>query len=176
VEIIAPSTDPEAWAAYVELSTDLMFGSSAFGVAQGSARNGDGSTYLYMFDHQADPVLGAFHASEIPYAFNSTQFPFSSGGLQDPALGSSMVTYWTNFAKNGEPDSTSLPSWPSFEEVSDSWQVLGSEISNEPIPESMREIYELAAPLYPPGILGSVGPIYGTNSTGWTLEDGVPAA
>ena len=87
-----------------------------------------------------------------------------------------MVTYWTNFAKNGEPDSTSLPNWPSFEEVSDSWQVLGSELSNEPIPESMREIYELAAPLYPPGILGSVGPIYGTNSTGWTLEDGVPAA
>ena len=65
VEITAPSTDSEAWAAYVELSTDLMFGSSAFGVAQGSARNGDGSTYLYMFDHQADPVLGAFHASEV---------------------------------------------------------------------------------------------------------------
>ena len=67
MEIAAPSTDSEAWAAYTELSTDLLFGTPAFGVAQGSARNGDGSTglYLYMFDHQADPVLGAFHASEV---------------------------------------------------------------------------------------------------------------
>mmetsp|Transcript_9586 Transcript_9586/g.33092 ORF Transcript_9586/g.33092 Transcript_9586/m.33092 type:complete len:138 (-) Transcript_9586:1231-1644(-) len=129
------------------------------------------STFYYFFDyvypnHTED---GAFHGAELPFVLNYS------------TLGPDIPTYWTNFAKTGDPngeksDSTWLPNWPSFEEGSDSWQVLGSEISNEPIPESMREIYELAAPLYPPGILGSVGPIYGTNSTGWILEDGVPAA
>jgi len=51
---------------------------------------------------------------------------------------------------------------------------LGDEISNQPIPESRREVYALGKTLYPPSILGSFGPLYGTNYT-WSPEDGVPA-
>mmetsp|Transcript_6736 Transcript_6736/g.17407 ORF Transcript_6736/g.17407 Transcript_6736/m.17407 type:complete len:102 (+) Transcript_6736:822-1127(+) len=97
--------------------------------------------------------------------------------MDNVALGSAMVRYWTNFAKTGnpnQPDTASLPNWPAFEEGSDSWQVLGDEISNQPIPESRREVYALGKTLYPPSILGSFGPLYGTNYT-WSPEDGVPA-
>ena len=200
LDLIPASTDDEALTAFKEYGTNVVLSAGSFAVAKAMARSSNNaSTFYYFFDyvypnHTED---GAFHGAEVSgdlileRLYSSTKaftdsfinslshkLPFV---LNYSTLGPDIPTYWTNFAKTGDPngeksDSTWLPNWPSFEEGSYSWQVLGSEISNEPIPESMREIYELAAPLYPPGILGSVGPIYGTNSTGWTLEDGVPAA
>jgi len=66
MENIPANSDEDAFAAYTELWTDLFFGSSSFGVAQGSASSG-ASTWFYMFDYEyeAAPMLGAYHAIEV---------------------------------------------------------------------------------------------------------------
>jgi para-nitrobenzyl esterase len=66
-------------------------------------------TYEYEFDHAipGQEAHGAVHSSDLPYVF----------GYTDYKLADLMETYWTNFAKTGDPNSTGLPAWPQFGEA-----------------------------------------------------------
>jgi para-nitrobenzyl esterase len=75
--------------------------------------------FIYRFDRsvpgQGEATLGAFHSIEIPYVFNAFQdhswtwLPTSETDLK---LSRTIETYWTNFAKNGDPNSPGLATWP----------------------------------------------------------------
>jgi para-nitrobenzyl esterase len=74
--------------------------------------------FVYRFDRsvpgKGESTLGSFHGLEIPYVFNTFQtrlwkwLPFTS---TDQKLSRIMETYWTNFAKSGDPNGAGLPSW-----------------------------------------------------------------
>jgi para-nitrobenzyl esterase len=74
--------------------------------------------FVYKFDRsipgKGESDLGAFHGLEIPYVFNTFNdpgwnwLPFSA---TDHALSDVMETYWTNFAKAGNPNSSGVPAW-----------------------------------------------------------------
>ena len=193
--LIPASTDEEALTAFKEYGTNVVLSAGSFAVAKAMARSSNNAFY-YFFDyvypnHTED---GAFHGAEVSgdlvleRLYSSTKaftdslinslshkLPFV---LNYSTLGPDIPTYWTNFAKTGDPngeksDSTWLPNWPSFEEGSDSWQVLGSEISNEPIPETKVEMFQLGDSLLPPNYIVGTGPLFGSNMT-WSLENGVP--
>jgi para-nitrobenzyl esterase len=77
-------------------------------------------TYEYQFDHAipGQEAQGAVHSSDLPYVFG--YFPkwgniAGSFGQLDYKLADLMETYWTNFAKTGDPDSANLPAWPAFD-------------------------------------------------------------
>ncbi len=98
------------------------------------------STFLYEFDRAipGQEAQGALHSAELPYVFGS--FPTSGNisgkfGPVDFHLADLMETYWTNFAKSGDPNdgssssgskkagdpnasgdpnSAALPHWPEF--------------------------------------------------------------
>jgi para-nitrobenzyl esterase len=54
--------------------------------------------------------MGATHGSELPYLFAGMQnFP-----PPNPALSRQMVSYWTTFARTGNPDSPGTPYWPAY--------------------------------------------------------------
>jgi carboxylesterase type B len=59
-------------------------------------------------------ILGAFHSLEIPYVFGTlksrsfTWLPFDS---TDEKLSQIMQSYWTNFAKSGDPNGAGVPKW-----------------------------------------------------------------
>lgn len=74
--------------------------------------------YVYRFDRsvpgKGEAELGAFHSLELPYVFSTYQargfrwLPFTE---TDYKLGPIVQSYWTNFAKTGDPNGTGLPHW-----------------------------------------------------------------
>jgi para-nitrobenzyl esterase len=57
---------------------------------------------------------GAGHWAELRYVFDHlSQEPWTWTDA-DRALANAMATYWTNFAKNGDPNGEGVPVWPTF--------------------------------------------------------------
>jgi len=98
-----------------------MMGDEIFGVnvrfaAQANIALGM-PTYLYHFSRtppSKKQTLGAFHAAEIPFVFDSSE-PVLGLSDDDKALTDIMVSAWTNFAKTGNPNGKDVPNWPKFE-------------------------------------------------------------
>jgi para-nitrobenzyl esterase len=97
-----------------------MMGDDIFGVnvrfaAEANAAAGAPS-YVYHFSRvppSEKQTLGAFHAAEIPFVFDSSE-PILGLSEDDKALTEIMVTAWTNFAKTGNPNGEGVPSWPEY--------------------------------------------------------------
>jgi para-nitrobenzyl esterase len=71
--------------------------------------------FAYLFARRLPgDSSGAFHSSDLWYVFHSYSHswrPFTAG---DKALSSQIVTYWTNFAKFGNPNGTEKAVWTSY--------------------------------------------------------------
>lgn len=56
-------------------------------------------------------MKGAFHSSELWYVFGTLDKCWRPMTEADYALSERMVTYWTNFAKTGDPNGEGVPVW-----------------------------------------------------------------
>jgi para-nitrobenzyl esterase len=77
-------------------------------------------TYEYQFAHAipGQEAQGAVHSGDLPYVFG--YFPKTGNiagnfGEVDRKLADLMETYWTNFAKTGNPNGGTLTNWPEFD-------------------------------------------------------------
>ena len=119
----------EAKAAYdpdgtTELATMVSRANDDFGQAEPArfaanafAANGS-PVYLYRFSYVQTSMreqmrTGAPHGGEIGYVFG-TLSGGRSGTLtaEELAVSRMVQSYWVNFAKSGDPNGTSLPTWP----------------------------------------------------------------
>jgi len=99
-------------------------------------------TYQYELAHAipGKESEGAVHSADLPYVFG--YYPKSgniSGNFTqvDFKLADLIETYWTNFAKTGNPNSTGIPNWPRFDR-SQSFIRFTQEGSVSPIAGGLR--------------------------------------
>jgi para-nitrobenzyl esterase len=115
------ATDSAARLARVEFETDLRFGWDMWAWARLQAQAGRSTAYVYRFDHQppfpaGSPQAGwgAGHSAELWYVFDHLGQQAWPWTASDRRLATLMSSYWTNFAKTGDPNGPGLPPWPRF--------------------------------------------------------------
>lgn len=71
--------------------------------------------YLYCFDRQMPgDDAGAFHSSELWYEFGTLDRCWRPFVAEDHQLSDTILGFWTNFAKTGNPNGEGLPVWKPF--------------------------------------------------------------
>ena len=114
---------------------------------EAQVKTGDAPVYRYRFDlgSPGDPfhpaAIGAFHSDDIEYVFGTLD---SRRGAkwrpEDYKLSELMQTYWTNFAKTGDPNGAGLPAWPGYNPAG-KWQVMHLSPNSEARPDQHRDRY-----------------------------------
>ncbi|MCP4451891.1 MAG: carboxylesterase family protein, partial [Planctomycetes bacterium] len=109
---------------------DVWFAQPTRWMVRGMARKNT-DTYLYHFAHQSMnwPGGGSAHAAELPFVFGNLASAKQTPSYQ--ALSQAMMTYWTQFAKTGNPNVKGLSAWPRYEQATDLNIVLGEDIRTE---------------------------------------------
>ena len=125
--------------ALVDAKGDIHLGCKCFAAAEATAPAQP--TYYYRFDydrHRAPHLLGASHAVEMPFIFDSLDRSFFrllySGGQRTAArpLQEEVMSYWTNFAKTGNPNGPKLKEWPAYDREKRSRMILDLPLRVEP--------------------------------------------
>jgi para-nitrobenzyl esterase len=96
---------------------DIIFGEPARYLAGLHAAHGQ-PTYLYRFDVISPSVAGRWkgtaHAQERQYVFDTLHASPFPTDANDQVQALHAVTYWTNFAKAGDPNGGGEPAWPRY--------------------------------------------------------------
>jgi len=115
-----------------------------------AAQRGGGRAYVYRFTRvrpgPGGRALGAYHGAEVPYVFD-THDAWLPSDAADRRLTETMMRYWTNFARSGDPNATGLPPWPGYDPVDAQAMVLGEEPAAQAAPDHALCL-ELASALY----------------------------
>jgi para-nitrobenzyl esterase len=74
--------------------------------------------YIYYFNQKIPwpqhPDYGVFHSSELPYVFDNLRLLEHPWQAADRRVAREISSYWTDFAKTGNPNKKGLPAWPAF--------------------------------------------------------------
>lgn len=85
--------------------------------------------YQYQFSrgNPEAPALGAAHAIELRYVFNTLEN--KEEDFDSQTLADTVTDYWVQFAKTGNPNKKGLPQWPAFTSKNKAYIDLDVEIT-----------------------------------------------
>ena len=120
LKVYPASDDAMALQSARDLTRDTNYAWSTWTWARLQAKTGKSKVFLYYFAHKPPEApnagftsKGAAHGAELAYVFHHD--PQQTWTGQDRALSEQVMTYWTNFAKTGDPNGTGMPRWPDYQ-------------------------------------------------------------
>ena len=107
-----------------DLARDAAFGWHTWSWARLQANRGKNKVFYYYFDQHPDypegsprAGYGSPHGQEVAYVFGTLNTTGPQTTQTDLQISDAMGTYWTNFAKYGDPNGNGVPQWPTFSDA-----------------------------------------------------------
>ncbi len=138
-------TDAQALRSAIDYGSDNFIAFSTWKWIEAHRKTGDSPIYRYHLELAAPPSKYhpgsfAFHSDDIEYIFGTLDTrPGAVWRPEDWKLSEQMMSYWTNFARSGDPNGPGLPMWPKYD-ANDSLIHLDSTITSGP--DTLRPRYE----------------------------------
>ena len=138
------ATDAEARTAAKNVFRETAFAWPTWAWARLQSQKSKNKVFVYYFDHRTPQSPdGANHGAEIPFVFRNQSPPFGAATPDEVALSDTISTYWTNFAKTGDPNGGGLPKWPAFTEAAQQVMAFDKTANAKPIPNLQQlQAYE----------------------------------
>jgi para-nitrobenzyl esterase len=147
LKVYPATSDAEALESAAALASDNFIGYSTWKWIEVHSATGASPVFRYLFDRKI-PVapdtkingvvataadVGARHAGEIEYVFGTLDsVPRVTWEPADRQLSQQMMSYWTNFARTGNPNGSGLPTWPEYDSKTPQVQHLDTTVVSKP--------------------------------------------
>jgi para-nitrobenzyl esterase len=134
-----------------DLARDAAFGWQTWIWARLQAKTGKSKVFYYYFDQHPDYPkesprygFGSPHGQDVAYVFMNLDKSNPQTTKSDLEISEAMGTYWTNFAKYGDPNGKEVPEWPAFSDSNPVVMYLGPTPHTGPVPsaESLKVLNE----------------------------------
>ena len=149
LKVYAAATDAEAKRAAQDLAGDRFIAYATWKWMEMHQKTGKAPIYRYEFDQTLPLPAGspegaeatAPHAAEIEFVFQVLSSRRLAWRPEDRKVSDLMGSYWTNFARTGDPNGAGLPLWPVYSEK-DGYPVLHLAADPHAAPDRHRARYQ----------------------------------
>jgi para-nitrobenzyl esterase len=111
------STPDEIKRAAGDLASDQFIAFGTWKWIESHAATGKSPVWRYRFEQPPPGSDAAVHSMEIEFVFEALKSRNVEWRPEDLKLSELMATYWTNFAKTGNPNGKGVPDWPKLPKV-----------------------------------------------------------
>jgi para-nitrobenzyl esterase len=132
-----------------DLARDAAFGWQTWIWARLQSKMGKSKAFYYYFDQHPDYPAdspqadrGSPHGQDVAYVFQHLNTSNPQITKTDIEISEAMATYWTNFAKTGDPSGNGVPVWPAFSDANPVVMYFNKTPHTGPVPsaESLKSL------------------------------------
>ena len=126
-----------------DLARDAAFGWHTWIWARLQSKMEKSKVFYYYFDQHPDNPegspragYGSPHGQDVAYVFKHLDASNPQTTKTDLEISEAMATYWTNFAKHGDPNGEGVPVWPPFSDAHPSVMYFSQTTHTGPVPSA----------------------------------------